>query len=54
MKNKIKWFISEKGYGYIEYKKNDIFIFFSTSKGETIELKLTKNRRGYTLVSFNA
>jgi len=54
MKNKIKWLEDEKSNCYIKYKINDVFIYLSTEKGKTIELKLTKTKKGYTLVSFNA
>ena len=49
MENKVKWFNNEKGYGFIEYKGNDILIhycaFREQEKEETIEFELTEDNK---------
>ena len=47
----IKWFEDANSNGYIEYKNNNVFIYYSTAKGKTIKLQLTKTKKGYKLVS---
>lgn len=51
MKNVIKWFHNEKGNGFIEYKNKSIFIHYSTTQGESVELKLNKAKTGYKVSS---
>lgn len=53
MKSKIKWLEDEKSNCYIKYRGNDVFVYLSATKGKTIELKLSKTKKGYTLVSLN-
>lgn len=44
----VKWFNNEKGYGFIEYKGNDILIHYCTfreqGKDEIVEFKLTEDK----------
>ena len=51
MESIIKWFEDEKGYGFIEYKGNDILIrycaFREQGKEEIVELELVKTDTGY-------
>ena len=53
MNGRVKWFNGEKGYGYIEYKKNgDICIHcisLNNSKNEVIKLNLIESANGYIL-----
>lgn len=48
MESIIKWFNNEKGYGFIEYKGNDITIhycaFREQEKEEIVEFALTENK----------
>ena len=42
MKSVVKWFNDEKGYGFIEYKGKDIFIYYSiNNKNKYVYVKLT-------------
>ena len=51
MKNILKWFKDEKGYGFIEYKGNDILIhycaFREQGKDKIVEFELVKTDTGY-------
>ena len=53
MKNIVKWFKDEKGYGFIEYKGNDIIIhycaFREQGKDEIVEFELIKTDTGYEI-----
>ena len=53
MKSIVKWFENEKGYGYIEYKGNDILIHYCAfrehGKEEIVEIELIKTDTGYKL-----
>ncbi len=48
MESTVKWFNNEKGYGYIEYKGNDILIhycaFREQGEEEIIEFKLNEDK----------
>lgn len=57
MKGTVKWFNNEKGYGFIEYKNNDIFVHYSTIitdkgefkslvKDEIVEFDIVKTIKG--------
>lgn len=51
MKSIVKWCNNEKGYGFIEYKGNDILIhycaFREQGKDEVVEFELVKTDTGY-------
>lgn len=58
MKGIVKWFNNDKGFGFIEYKGNDIFVHYSTIitkqgefktliKDEIVEFELVKTTKGY-------
>ena len=53
MKNIVKWFKDEKGYGFIEYKGNDILIhycaFREQGKEEIVEIELVKTDTCYEI-----
>ncbi len=49
MEDKIKWICNENGYGFIEYKGDNVFIHLSTNEGECVELELVKTDNGYKL-----
>jgi len=53
MESIVKWFKDEKGYGFIEYKGNDILIhycaFREQGKDEIVEIELAKTDTGYEL-----
>ncbi len=48
MESTVKWFNNEKGYGFIEYKGNDILIhycaFREQGKKEMVEFKLIEDK----------
>lgn len=56
MKGKVKWFNSEKGFGFIEREGgDDVFVHFSAIKmegykaleeGQTVEFEIVKGERG--------
>lgn len=57
MKGIVKWFNNEKGYGFIEYKDNEIFVHYSAInakedgfktlvKGELVEFDIVKTSTG--------
>lgn len=54
----VKWFNNEKGYGFIKYKGEDIFVHYTAIidqplreknlvKGEVVEFKLVNTTNGY-------
>ena len=49
MRSIVKWFSNEKGYGFIEYKGNDILIhycaFREQEEDEIIEYKFVENKK---------
>ena len=51
MESTAKWFENEKGYGYIEYKGNNIIIYLCAfreqGKEEIVEFELIKTDTGY-------
>ena len=53
MKSIVKWFNDEKGYGFIEYKGNDILIhycaFREQGQDEIVEIELVKTDTGYEI-----
>lgn len=51
MKSIIKWFNDEKGYGFIEYKENNILIHYCAfrEQEQAVELELTNTDNGYEL-----
>ena len=53
MKSIVKWFKDEKGYGFIEYKGNDILIhycaFREQGQDEIVEIELTKTDTSYEI-----
>ena len=53
MESIVKWFNDEKGYGFIEYKGNDILIhycaFREQGQDETVEIELVKTDTGYKI-----
>ena len=53
MKSTTKYFKDEKGYGFIEYKGNDILIhycaFREQGKDEIVEIELVKTDTGYKI-----
>lgn len=53
MESMVKWFKDEKGYGFIEYKGNDILIhycaFREQGEEETVEFTLVKTDDGYKI-----
>ena len=53
MESTAKWFENEKGYGYIEYKGNNIIIYLCAfreqGKEEIVEFELVKTDTGYKL-----
>ena len=46
MVGKVKWFNNEKGYGFIEYKGNDILIHYCAfrEQEEMVEFTLTEDK----------
>ena len=60
MIGKVKWFNNEKGYGFIEYKENEvIFVHYSTinitgyktlSEGQYVEFTLLETSKRYQAV----
>ena len=48
MKSRVKWFNNEKGYGFIEYKGNDILIhycaFREQGEDEIVEFEFTEDK----------
>lgn len=55
-KGTTKWFNNEKGYGFIEYEGEDVYVhytsivkdgFKSLIKGESVEFELVKTENGY-------
>ena len=53
MKSIVKWFKDEEGYGFIEYKGNDVLIHYCAfrehGKDEKVEIELVKTDTGYKL-----
>lgn len=53
MESIVKWFNDEKGYGFIEYKGNDILIhycaFREQGQDEIVEIELIKTDTGYEI-----
>jgi len=57
MKGKVKWFNSEKGFGFIQREGgDDVFVHFSAIKmdgykaleeGQTVEFEIVKGERGF-------
>jgi len=49
MESTVKWFENEKGYGFIEYKGNDILIhycaFREQRENEIVEFELIKDKK---------
>lgn len=61
MVGRVKWFNSEKGYGFIEFKENeDIFVHYSAieldgyktlAEGQMVEFKLIETSKGYQAIN---
>lgn len=51
MRSKVKWFDNEEGYGFIEYRKNNIFVHYEIKKDnvKTVELILIKTNEGFKI-----
>lgn len=59
--SKVKWFNNEKGYGFIDYMKDeDIFIHYSTikqdgykslSEGQIVEFDLVETEKGLQAIN---
>jgi cold shock CspA family protein len=46
MESTVKWFNNEKGYGFIEYKGNDILIHYCAfrEQDEIVEFEITDDK----------
>ncbi len=61
MIGKVKWFNNEKGYGFIEYKKDeDVFVHYSTinydgyktlTEGQYVEFTLLETSKGFQAIN---
>lgn len=61
MTGRVKWFNNDKGYGFIDYKKDeDVFVHYSAieldgyktlNEGQLVEFKLIETSKGYQAIN---